>query len=124
MKVSGVAKKTLYHHFKSKEELIQATLIYRDKQFSTWLCSYLKNTQAPKDKLLAIFDALHLWFNDQVEDFLKFNGCFFVKTSGEFSLAGSPINNMCSAHKSAIEEKDIRHCQAAIFRCKQSKVYH
>lgn len=30
---SGVAKKTLYHHFSSKEALIAATVDYRDRQF-------------------------------------------------------------------------------------------
>ena len=34
---SGVAKKTLYHHFKSKEDLIIATLHKRDQTFFFFL---------------------------------------------------------------------------------------
>jgi AcrR family transcriptional regulator len=30
---TGVAKKTLYHHFSSKDDLVEAVLIYRDQIF-------------------------------------------------------------------------------------------
>ena len=33
LKVSGIAKKTLYNHFSSKEELVLATLEQRDHTF-------------------------------------------------------------------------------------------
>ena len=34
---AGVAKMTLYKHFRSKEELILAALNRRDEQFRNWL---------------------------------------------------------------------------------------
>ena len=34
---AGVAKMTLYNHFKSKDELILAALAARDQQFRRWL---------------------------------------------------------------------------------------
>ena len=40
---SGVAKMTLYKHFRSKDELILAVLHRRDEQFRNWLMAEMEN---------------------------------------------------------------------------------
>ena len=42
LKESGIAKKTLYHHFASKEQLLLAVLEYRDQIFLQWFSGYIK----------------------------------------------------------------------------------
>ena len=56
---AGVAKMTLYNHFKSKDELILAALRLRDEQFLEWLVSAVEaRADKPRGRLLALFGAL------------------------------------------------------------------
>ncbi|HDL16453.1 MAG TPA: TetR/AcrR family transcriptional regulator, partial [Rhizobiales bacterium] len=60
---AGVARMTLYKHFKSKDELILAALRRRDEQFRIWFKSAVEKTGgSPAQRLLASFDALEEWF--------------------------------------------------------------
>ncbi|NVK72361.1 MAG: TetR/AcrR family transcriptional regulator [Oceanospirillaceae bacterium] len=97
---SGVAKKTLYHHFSSKEALVEAVLIYRDQVFMDWLTSRMMASGEGKAAVLALFDALDDWFHDRVEVLSPFKGCFFVKANGEFS--DHIVNGLCQRHKQNI----------------------
>ncbi len=102
LEVSGIAKKTLYNHFQSKEELIEATLTFRDVQYRNWL--YERVNEAPKgiERIHALFDALDDWFNNRVCHFQLFRGCFFINTSAEFGDPSTKINQVCVAHKTEI----------------------
>jgi len=97
---SGVAKKTLYHHFSSKEALLEAVLIYRDQVFMDWLTSSMMAAGEGKTAVLALFDALDDWFHDKVDVLLPFQGCFFIKANGEFS--DHIVNELCQRHKQNI----------------------
>ncbi|PYF80570.1 MULTISPECIES: TetR/AcrR family transcriptional regulator [Marinomonas] len=97
---TGVAKKTLYHHFASKEALVEAVLIYRDQVFMDWLTSRMMAAGEGKMAVLALFDALDDWFHDRVEVLLPFKGCFFVKANAEFS--DHTVNDLCQRHKQNI----------------------
>ncbi len=56
---SGVAKMTLYKHFRSKDELILAALQLRDERFRNWLMAEMEAASPdPVERLLAMFDAL------------------------------------------------------------------
>lgn len=96
---SGVAKKTLYHHFDSKEALVSAALQYRDDSFLRWLTQRLETAPAGIERVGALFDALDDWFNSRVDELLPFNGCFFINVSGEFGDADHPLHRQCSQHK-------------------------
>ena len=49
---------TLYKHFKSKEELILATLELQHQQFREWLAAAVeRRANRPSDRLLAVFEA-------------------------------------------------------------------
>lgn len=72
---SGVARMTLYRHFKSKDELVLAFLDRRERQWTqNWLQSEVNQRAAdPSGRLLAIFDVFDGWFRKS-----EFEGCSFI----------------------------------------------
>jgi AcrR family transcriptional regulator len=92
---SGVAKMTLYNHFRSKEELILAVLRRRDEQFRNWFVRRVESlTETPRNRLLACFDALGEWFRQK-----DFHGCSFINASAEFGERDHPIHAAAAEHK-------------------------
>ncbi|MEX0313407.1 MAG: TetR/AcrR family transcriptional regulator [Allomuricauda sp.] len=77
---SGIAKATLYSHFKSKEDICIAYLTQRHEDFLTSLKSYVGKRKKGKNQLLAIFDFLRDIYRDE-----DFHGCWALKTLGELS---------------------------------------
>ncbi|WP_290697907.1 TetR/AcrR family transcriptional regulator [Amphritea sp.] len=101
---SGVAKKTLYHHFSGKEELVSAVLEFRDQRFHNWLKSRLDQATPGPDKVGGLFDALDDWFNDRVDELLPFHGCFFINVSAEFSEPNNLLHQLCCRHKERVAQ--------------------
>jgi AcrR family transcriptional regulator len=96
---AGVTKKTLYHHFKSKEELILAVLRYYDERHrNSFMRSVEARAENPEDRLLVIFDILEEWFNSK-----KFSGCLFVRAMGEYPEEGTSIRSVCQESKILIQ---------------------
>ena len=92
---AGVTKKTLYHHFKSKEELILAVLRYYDERHrNSFMRSVEERAKNPEDRLLVIFDILEEWFNSK-----NFSGCLFVRAMGEYPEEGTSIRSVCQESK-------------------------
>jgi AcrR family transcriptional regulator len=95
---SGVAKMTLYKHFKSKDELILATLRKRDEKFrNDFMHDVESRAKDPKDRLIAIFDTLDDWFSSR-----DFSGCLFINAAAEYPEADCPIHNTCAENKRLI----------------------
>lgn len=100
---SGIAKKTLYNHFDSKEALILATLASRDEQFMMMMKDKvaevlaLHNTPSKVSPVLALFDAHDQWINSD-----NFYGCMFINASAEYPNPTDPIHLMCLQHKENI----------------------
>lgn len=100
---SGVAKMTLYKHFRSKDELILATLRRRDELFRNWLMSAMEHAASdPRARMLAMFDALDDWFHGRALSALGFHGCAFIKAAGEFDDPDHPVHRACAEHKRMI----------------------
>ena len=98
---SGVAKMTLYKHFGSKEELILAALVLRDERWRAWLDAAIGRAgPAPRDRLLAVFDALVEWFADP-----GFAGCLFVRAAAEFPDPAHPAHREAARHKQRVRER-------------------
>jgi len=75
---AGVARMTLYNHFKSKDELILATLRRRDEKFRNWFMRAVERLgKTPRGRLLAIFDALEEWFSGK-----DYCGCMYSMRQG------------------------------------------
>ena len=100
IKEAGIAKKTLYNHFKSKDELILAVLRHHDQLFRNHFMNAVESSSdSPKGKLLAIFDVAEAWFSDD-----SFYGCLFVGASSEFPETDTPIRNVCKGFKRLVQE--------------------
>lgn len=99
---SGVAKKTLYNHFPSKEALVAATVEYRDRQFSSWIEGRTQLAPDGQSAILALFDALDDWFNEREKLVHPFHGCYFINVSAEFSDLNHPVHQQCASHKRAM----------------------
>ncbi len=90
----GIAKMTLYKHFKSKDELILATLTQRDARWLDWFRHAIeRRAETPRGRLLAVFDALEEWFARP-----DFNGCMFIKAAAEYSDYEDPIHAAAVEH--------------------------
>ena len=60
---SGVAKKTIYNRFGSKENLVLAYLQQRETQWRAQLHEHLQRHPEPSvDRILAVFDAAIAWY--------------------------------------------------------------
>ena len=102
---AGVARMTLYKHFRSKDELILAALRRRDEQFRTWFKRTIEKTGGtPAQRLLASFDALGEWFAGRAFGGIPFSGCAFINAAAEFSEAGHPVHQVAAEHKRLILE--------------------
>lgn len=77
IKEAGVAKATLYNHFKSKDDICLAYLQHKHKTFMDSINSFLKDRKG-KNKVLGIFDFLEQFFLDK-----DFNGCWCINTVSE-----------------------------------------
>jgi AcrR family transcriptional regulator len=92
---AGVAKMTLYNHFRSKDELILAVLRRRDETFRNRLMRAVEQAvDTPRERLLAIFDVLGDWFRSK-----DFHGCMFINASAEFGAPDSAIRATSCEHK-------------------------
>jgi AcrR family transcriptional regulator len=92
---SGVAKMTLYAHFRSKDDLILAVLRHREEQFMAWFAEAMgRHAKAGEGGLAALFDALKEWFETPT-----FRGCAFINASVELADAGHPGSVFARQHK-------------------------
>ncbi len=102
---AGVARGTLYKHFKSKDDLILAVLRRRDEEFRAWFKTYVERAaSAPQEKLLALFDGLAEWFDGKAFPGRAFHGCSFINASAEYSRLNDPIHRAAAEHKELMFE--------------------
>ncbi|MFA6157581.1 TetR/AcrR family transcriptional regulator [Mesorhizobium sp.] len=97
---AGLTKRTLYYHFKSKDDLIAAYLDGRDqpnlKQMAGWFHAAEGDVER---KVEAIFTNLA-----RVARNPKWKGCGFLRTAAELaSMPGHPAIKAGSRHKSNFE---------------------
>lgn len=92
---AGCAKMTLYNQFGSKEGLIRAALEARDARWRTWLRNRVEALAAsPRERLLAVFDALEEWFRRP-----EFRGCLFAKAAAEYPELADPVHRAAAGHQ-------------------------
>ncbi|MCK5819200.1 MAG: TetR/AcrR family transcriptional regulator [Psychromonas sp.] len=119
---ANVAKKTLYNHFTSKDALILETIEYHHQEFIGWLVSRIKQGETSKDELLIIFEALDDWFNNRVEGFESFRGCYFNHCCAEYSGDTNPIFIASKQHKDVF--KGIIHDNVHSFEINKEKALY
>lgn len=96
---AGIAKATLYNHFKSKEDICLAYLRFKDKTFIENIEAFANSRQKGKSRILAIFDFLESFF--QTSDF---NGCWCIKTVSEIPKENELIRNEIQKQKNGFIE--------------------
>lgn len=74
---AGVAKTTLYRHFRSKDDLIAEVL---ERHHQLWLRDWLetetrKRGASPADRLVAVFETVNEWFGEN-----NFQGCLLINS--------------------------------------------
>lgn len=106
---SGVSKKTLYRHFRSKDELILAALKKYDGLFRNGFMRQVEaRAEDPYSRLLAVYDVAADWFEQN-----NFYGCMYINAVGEFSEADTPIRQVCREFKSLMRRYIEDLCRAA-----------
>ncbi len=97
---AGLTKRTLYYHFKSKDDLIAAYLDGRDQPNLRQMASWFDAAEGGADrKVEAIFSNLA-----RVARHPKWKGCGFLRTAAELaSMPGHPAVKVGSRHKSNFE---------------------
>ena len=96
---SGVAKMTLYRHFRSKDDLVIEFLQLREERWTRlWLQEEVEQRAPdPAGRLLAIFDVFDTWFRRD-----DFEGCSFINVLLETTDAASPVRHATMSHLATI----------------------
>jgi AcrR family transcriptional regulator len=96
---AGVAKMTLYRHFRSKDDLVVAVLDLREELWvNRWvIAESRRRAEAPRGRLLAIFEMLDDWFRRA-----DYEGCLFNNTLLEDHDPASPARLACIVKRSHI----------------------
>ena len=91
---SGVSLKRLYQLFPNKERLVTAFLQRRDIRWRGGLTEYVTRFDDPRERLLAVFDWLHIWFTDP-----DYRGCAWINCYGELGATSSAVADETRTHK-------------------------
>lgn len=93
---AGVTKTTFYKHFESKDDLLIAAIQARDSwESEAWeRAVQMYGGADPVQQLLAMYDILHVWFNDPI-----YGGCMFINAASEFPNPNDPIHQAAANHK-------------------------
>jgi AcrR family transcriptional regulator len=97
---AGVTKRTLYYHFRSKDDLVTAYLYGRDQPNLSLFRRWLDETEGGlADKVRGIF--IHLAGSARHP---KWRGCGFLRTTAELAhMPGHPAIKVGAAHKKRFE---------------------
>ncbi|MET7353920.1 TetR/AcrR family transcriptional regulator [Streptomyces mirabilis] len=92
--VARVSKRTLYQHFRSKDDLVVAYLrSLEDDHLPVVPASPAPAPASPREQLLAVFD----WKPPEPTD--PFRGCPFLNVSVEVPDSGHPAHELAAANK-------------------------
>ena len=94
VKASGVARKSIYRYFPTKEALVAAALTQRDGRWMAWFEAAAPGNLPLPVRIQAMFAALEAWFGTP-----DFRGCAFINAAGETGDAADVIRQVAQAHK-------------------------
>ncbi|OIX90525.1 TetR/AcrR family transcriptional regulator [Pantoea sp. Ae16] len=100
VKRAGVAKKSLYNNFASKDELIAVYLRVRHDEWLSFYKNRLDNATTPRERVMAVFAA----YEDHAEYAYEngFRGCGLLNAAAELP-AGAPGRQAVRKHKEEVE---------------------
>lgn len=91
---AGVSLRALYKEFPSKDDLVVAVLEKRHRMWTDGVTAAVDRIDAPRDRLLAVYDYLAGWFDEA-----DFRGCGFINAFGELGAANAEVARTVRAHK-------------------------
>jgi AcrR family transcriptional regulator len=96
---AGVAKASLYAHFKSKDDLVAAYLAQRSEAMRESLSAELARIAEPTDRLLHLFDRGVGWTASPA-----FPGCPFQNAQSELACEAHPGRAVLARHRAWMRE--------------------
>jgi AcrR family transcriptional regulator len=96
---AGVAKASLYAHFKSKDDLVAAYLAQRSDAMRASLSAELASIAEPSDRLLHLFDRGVAWTASP-----EFRGCPFQNAQSELACEAHPGRAVLARHRAWMRE--------------------
>lgn len=101
---SGVAKRTLYRWFPSKDKLIEEVMKHRAQQWIQWFEKAVNERgNTPKEQLLATFDVLREWYASP-----GFRGCPFINAVLELADASHKAHHVSIDLRESIRQIIMR----------------
>ncbi|QYF89857.1 TetR/AcrR family transcriptional regulator [Arthrobacter sp. PAMC25284] len=97
--VTGMPLKRLYRLFPSKEAIIEQVLQVWQETWETSVTAQVESTQVPRDRLLAVFDFLAVWFSSE-----GFRGCAFINSFGELGASSGLIAGIVRDQKKDFQD--------------------
>lgn len=95
---AGVARMTLYKHFRAKDELVLAVLARREAAYREKLKAAAQQARAgDRSAILAVFEAHGQWLKGKGR-----HGCLFMKALGEYASHTPAIADAAARHKRAL----------------------
>jgi AcrR family transcriptional regulator len=116
---SGVARKSFYLYFRSKDELVAVALQRRGLRWMEWFVNCtLESGGTPAEQLLGMFDVLRDWFASD-----DFRGCALLNAASEVKHTDLHILNVSRLHKErllafierlCIAHEAVRYCHGSV----------
>ena len=105
---SGIGKMTLYRHYPSKDDLIVAFLKESNQEFWDYFERSTQDAAAPREKLLAFFQALQAYVTSPA-----CYGCPFINFATEYPEADHSGHRVALEHKQAVSARFNQLAQEA-----------
>jgi AcrR family transcriptional regulator len=106
VKTSGVARKSIYRYFATKDEVAAAALNARDVRWMDWFRAESDQARDAQARILNMFTVLKRWFESD-----GFRGCAFINTAGEVGDPQDPIRLIAKLHKQKLLAYTFELCE-------------
>lgn len=96
---AGVAKASMYQHFRSKEDIAVAYLKQRHINWMGSLIDFVSSADSNKEKLIMSFDFLKTWLDE-----VNYRGCGFQNIICDLPQDQQKIKDQVVLHKNDLKE--------------------
>jgi len=94
---AGIAKATLYSHFRTKEQLLLSYLDKMDKDLMDSLTKFVGEKKKGNSKLVAVLEFLYPFYKEK-----SFNGCWCIRTLAEIPRDNKIVQQKITENKTRL----------------------